>query len=149
MNEETLFHLACETPPDQRAAFLEAACAGNPALHRRLEAILQAYDHPDSFLAHPVMKLGTSPDSEPGLDEDGLGRSGMETPPVRPFGKSPFSRIGPYKLLQPIGEGGFGTVYMAEQTHPVHRKVALKIIKPGMDSQQVIARFEAERQAWP
>src|SRR5262249_39715833 len=55
--------------------------------------------------------------------------------------------IGPYKLLQQIGEGGMGTVYMAEQTHPVQRKVALKLIKPGMDSRQVIARFEAERQA--
>src|SRR4029453_17512290 len=55
--------------------------------------------------------------------------------------------IGPYKLLQQIGEGGMGTVYMAEQTRPVHRKVALKVIKPGMDSRQVIARFEAERQA--
>ena len=57
------------------------------------------------------------------------------------------SRIGPYKLLQPIGEGGMGTVFLAEQTAPVHRMVALKVINPGMDSRQVLARFEAERQA--
>src|SRR5262249_3644428 len=66
-------------------------------------------------------------------------------PPVGP--ERPAPMIGPYKLLQPIGEGGMGTVYMAEQTRPVQRKVALKVIKPGMDSRQVIARFEAERQA--
>ena len=65
----------------------------------------------------------------------------------RPLAEPPGSRIGPYKLLQQIGEGGMGVVYMAEQTEPVRRRVALKIIKPGMDSRQVIARFEAERQA--
>src|SRR5207253_2628185 len=64
-----------------------------------------------------------------------------------PSAVSAGTRIGPYKLLQPIGEGGMGVVYMAEQTHPVRRKVALKVIKPGMDTAQVIARFEAERQA--
>ena len=67
-----------------------------------------------------------------------------DRPPPRP---APRHRIGPYKLLQQIGEGGMGTVFMAEQTHPVRRKVALKVIKLGMDSRQVIARFEAERQA--
>src|SRR5208337_38332 len=61
--------------------------------------------------------------------------------------KGPGSRIGPYKLLQQIGEGGMGTVYMAEQAEPVRRRVALKVIKPGMDTRQVVARFEAERQA--
>jgi serine/threonine protein kinase/tetratricopeptide (TPR) repeat protein len=69
------------------------------------------------------------------------------TGPPEPFQEGPGTRVGPYKLLQQIGEGGMGTVFMAEQTEPVHRKVALKIIKPGMDSKQVIARFEAERQA--
>jgi hypothetical protein len=64
-----------------------------------------------------------------------------------PISERPGTVIGPYKLLQQIGEGGMGTVFMAEQSHPVQRKVALKIIKPGMDSRQVIARFEAERQA--
>src|SRR5438270_250516 len=65
----------------------------------------------------------------------------------RPVPEGPGSRIGPYKLLQQIGEGGFGVVYMAEQQEPVRRKVALKIIKPGMDTKEVIARFESERQA--
>jgi serine/threonine protein kinase len=68
------------------------------------------------------------------------------TGPYIPIAESPGSIIGPYKLLQKIGEGGMGVVYMAEQQEPVRRKVALKIIKPGMDSHQVIARFEAERQ---
>src|SRR5207253_7443077 len=66
---------------------------------------------------------------------------------VRPGTESPGARIGPYRLLQPIGEGGMGTVYMAEQTRPVKRLVALKLIKAGLDSRQVLARFEAERQA--
>src|SRR5207247_8302740 len=69
------------------------------------------------------------------------------TADYEPIAERPGSTIGPYKLLQQIGEGGMGVVYMAEQTEPVRRKVALKIIKPGMDSAQVIARFEAERQA--
>src|SRR4051812_9682190 len=70
-----------------------------------------------------------------------------ETSIYRPIAEGPGARIGPYKLLQEIGEGGFGVVYMAEQQEPVRRKVALKIIKPGMDSKEVIARFESERQA--
>src|SRR5262249_30831137 len=70
-----------------------------------------------------------------------------DRPGPRPITEGPGTRIGPYKLLQKIGEGGMGVVYMAEQEHPVKRRVALKIIKPGMDSEQVVARFEAERQA--
>src|SRR5262245_47182156 len=77
---------------------------------------------------------------------DGPARPGP-TESYRPPGEGVGARIGPYKLLQQIGEGGFGVVYMAEQDQPVHRRVAFKIIKPGMDSAQVIARFEAERQA--
>src|SRR5262245_51573592 len=69
------------------------------------------------------------------------------TEPFCPPGEGVGSRVGPYKLLQQIGEGGFGVVFMAEQEKPVHRRVAFKIIKPGMDSAQVSARFEAERQA--
>src|SRR5262249_44675839 len=67
--------------------------------------------------------------------------------PYRPLSEGPGTLVGPYKLLQQIGEGGFGVVFMAEQTQPVRRMVALKVIKPGMDTAQVIARFEAERQA--
>src|SRR5207247_9551442 len=79
---------------------------------------------------------------------DGVEREWKGGPSVdAPTTERPGTVIGPYKLLQQIGEGGMGVVWMAEQTQPVHRKVALKVIKPGMDSRQVIARFEAERQA--
>src|SRR5207249_8243720 len=87
-----------------------------------------AHDNPDSFLAAPDTDL----------------RATIDEPPVA---ECPGTVIGPYKLLEQIGEGGFGVVFMAEQMRPVRRKVALKILKPGMDTRQVVARFEAERQA--
>src|SRR5262249_30740668 len=93
-----------------------------------VEALLEVHARAGSFLASPV----PAPDAT--VDEQ----------PVR---EGPGSVIGPYKLLEQIGEGGFGVVYMAEQHQPVRRKVALKVLKPGMDTRQVIARFEAERQA--
>jgi tetratricopeptide (TPR) repeat protein/serine/threonine protein kinase len=133
MTEESLFHQALEQPAEQRAAFLERAC-GDEAMRRRLEALLHAHDHPASFLAQP-------PVNPAGV---------MEAPPPpdgSPHREGPGDHIGAYKLLQRIGEGGMGAVWMAEQTRPVQRTVALKIIKPGMDSDRVIARFEAERQA--
>ena len=110
----------------ERMAYVDQACAGAPDLREKVVALLRAYDEASSSLdfSRPAFStLGYSPAEGPG------------------------SRIGPYKLLQQIGEGGMGVVFMAEQQEPVRRKVALKIIKPGMDSQQVIARFEAERQA--
>ncbi len=125
MNEETLFHLALQQPSAERAAFLEKLCAGDDALRQRVAALLHAADNPGDFLGPP---LGAT------VDE-----------PRRAEG--PGTCIGPYKLLQQIGEGGMGTVFMAEQTEPVRRLVALKVIKQGMDTHQVIARFEAERQA--
>ena len=110
-----------------RNAYLDQACADAPDLREKVLALLRAYDEAGSSLDPPRPALcptsGYSPAEGPG------------------------SRIGPYKLLQQIGEGGMGVVFMAEQQEPVCRKVALKIIKPGMDNQQVIARFEAERQA--
>jgi eukaryotic-like serine/threonine-protein kinase len=111
----------------ERAAFLDRACAGNQALRGEVEALLRAHEIPQRLLDDPG--AGTPTVDEPRLSE------------------RPGTVIGPYKLLQQIGEGGMGIVFMAEQTHPVRRKVALKVIKPGMDSRQVIARFEAERQA--
>jgi serine/threonine protein kinase/tetratricopeptide (TPR) repeat protein len=154
MNEDTIFHLACERPPADRVAFLEAACGGDEALRRRLEAILRAHDNPGSFLARPALDqdstLDVAPESEPdaaGAEEDGSDTSLRIAPDARPVSEGPGTRIGPYKLLQQIGEGGMGVIFMAEQEVPVHRKVALKIIRPGMGSRQVIARFEAERQA--
>ena len=115
----------------ERAAFLDAACGENRALREAVEALLASHDAADSFLLRPA-----SPDDVSTV----AGGPG-------PIVEGPGTRIGRYKLLQPIGEGGFGSVFMAEQEHPVRRRVALKIIKLGMDTRQVIARFEAERQA--
>ncbi|HUY35213.1 MAG TPA: protein kinase [Pirellulales bacterium] len=127
--EEALFAAVLEKPtPAERAAYLEGACGGDHALRRRIEALLAAHDACGGVL--------DSPPSAP-----------APTAAYRPLTEGPGALIGPYKLLQQIGEGGMGVVYMAEQLEPVRRKVALKIIKPGMDSRQVIARFEAERQA--
>jgi serine/threonine protein kinase len=117
----------CQTP-EQEAAYLEQACRGDARLRARLEELLQAHRQSGSFLQEPSPARAATVE-EPSAAE------------------RPGTRIGPYKLLQEIGEGGMGAVFMAEQTHPVQRKVALKVIKACMDSRQVIARFEAERQA--
>src|SRR5262245_3616124 len=137
MNEETLFHLAREKPPDERAAFLDEACTGNTALRQRLEILLAAHANPGSFLQSPALDKGNS---EPATN---AGRTVYQSG----VPEGPGTVVGPYKLLQQIGEGGMGVVFMAEQSQPIQRTVALKIIKPGMDTRQVIARFEAERQA--
>jgi serine/threonine protein kinase/tetratricopeptide (TPR) repeat protein len=122
--EEEVFAAALQKPRAERATFLDRACQGDSRLRAGVEALLAAHDAPDSFLAAPL----------------------AEATIERPL-EHPGAQIGPYKLLQQIGEGGFGVVFMAEQTEPVRRRVALKVIKPGMDTRQVIARFEAERQA--
>jgi eukaryotic-like serine/threonine-protein kinase len=127
MTEETLFQLALQQPADGRAAFLDKMCGGDHPLRERVAALLHAAGKKGAFLGQPPVQVEATVDAPP--------REG------------PGSRIGPYKLLQQIGEGGMGTVFMAEQQEPVRRMVALKVIKPGMDSRQVIARFEAERQA--
>jgi DNA-binding beta-propeller fold protein YncE len=114
---------------DERAGYLEQACAADSDLRSAVETLLNAHTAAASFLESPAA-------AGPDLSLD---------PPVLPT--PPGTVIGRYKLLEPIGEGGYGTVFMAEQTTPVQRKVALKIIKAGMDTRQVIARFEAERQA--
>src|SRR6516165_8499360 len=128
MNEETLFHEALQKPEAERAGFLAEACGGDVALRRRVEILLEAHDNPDSRLGP------SSPAFTPTIDHPAIA-------------EAPQSVIGPYKLLEQIGEGGFGIVFMAEQSRPVRRKVAFKILKPGMDTRHVIARFEAERQA--
>src|SRR5712672_191646 len=124
-----VFTEALRLPPEERAHYLSEACKGDGAFRLRVEALLQAYEEAGDF----------------------LGKSAAERPPkpaeLVPAGEKPGGRIGHYKLLQQIGEGGCGVVYMAEQEAPVRRRVALKIIKPGMDTKNVIARFEAERQA--
>ncbi|MFO0848265.1 MAG: WD40 repeat domain-containing serine/threonine-protein kinase [Gemmataceae bacterium] len=119
-----------ESPADRRL-FVDQQCDGDAALRNQVESLLAAGGQVGSFLQRPAV-------APP---------AGDQTAPFRPITEGPGTVIGPYKLLQHIGEGGFGAVYMAEQEHPVRRKVALKIIKPGMDTREVIARFESERQA--
>ena len=127
--EEALFREALKRAiGPEREAFLDGACVGNPALRARLEAFLQGHEGSDPFL-----EAQTAP-------------SGITTVFV-PLEEGPGTVIGRYKLLEQIGEGGFGVVYVAEQQEPVRRQVALKIIKLGLDTRQVVARFEAERQA--
>ncbi len=128
--DRTLFLAVLDQPtPDLRAAYLAGACAGNAKLRGQVEAMLAEHFAADSFMAEPAV----APDRTVPAGE-------------RPT-EGPGTRIDRYKLLQRIGEGGMGVVYMAEQEEPVRRRVALKIIKLGMDTRQVVARFEAERQA--
>jgi serine/threonine protein kinase/tetratricopeptide (TPR) repeat protein len=122
----------------ERAAFLDQACAGEPDLRQKVEALLDAYAAAGSFLERPALGLG-------GTGSQGPRASAPEDPAAGSERRG--SRIGPYRLLEQIGEGGMGIVWRAEQQQPVRRLVALKVIKAGMDSAQVIARFEAERQA--
>ncbi|MBE7504188.1 MAG: protein kinase [Verrucomicrobiales bacterium] len=129
--EEILFDLAVQKPTaEERAAFLDNVCRDHPGLRAQLGALLEGHFGAAGFLPKPVA---------------------VEPAPLTGATPAPAEtaapRLGRYKLLEKIGEGGFGEVWMAEQREPVKRRVALKIIKPGMDSRQVVARFEAERQA--
>jgi non-specific serine/threonine protein kinase/serine/threonine-protein kinase len=126
MREESLFIAALgKENPTERVAFLDQECAGDPALRERIDKLLVSHEQTGNPLDAP--------------------------PPVAtvddPLREGPGMVIGPYKLIEEIGEGGMGTVWMAQQTAPIRRLVAVKVIKPGMDSKQVLARFEAERQA--
>jgi eukaryotic-like serine/threonine-protein kinase len=128
MNERDIFIAARPIhDPAERATFLDEACAGDDDLRRRVVALLDEQAKLGSFLEHA---------DDPGAETREL-----------PIVERPGAVIGAYKLLEQIGEGGFGVVFLAEQTQPVRRKVALKVLKPGMDTRQVVARFEAERQA--
>jgi eukaryotic-like serine/threonine-protein kinase len=134
MNEESLFAAALEKPDAaEREAFLASACGSDRLLRQRLEKLLATHDRAaagilDRGAEGDFVLASLSPESQ--LTTEGPG-----------------ALIGPYKLKEKIGEGGFGLVFVAEQQEPVRRKVALKIIKPGMDTREVIARFESERQA--
>ena len=121
---------ALDRPESDRSAFLDGACGSNASLRAEVEALIKAHESADSFLDKPLV-TGPAVDSTVGTV----------------LSEGPGTVIDKYKLLQLIGEGGFGAVYMAEQREPVKRRIALKIIKLGMDTKQVIARFEAERQA--
>jgi len=126
---EALYFAALEKPsPEDCAAYLDEVCANDPSLRQRVEALLNARPKLGNFLERHAADMVAATSASSTHQCAG-------------------TQIGPYKLLQQIGEGGMGTVFMAEQTHPVQRKVALKLIKAGMDSRQIIARFEAERQA--
>jgi WD40 repeat protein/serine/threonine protein kinase len=128
-NVDSIFCAAVEIASSQeREAYLDQACGHDPQLRGQVQKLLEAHFQSGSFMHQPAVAL----------------LSTVDLPKIQ---EGPGTRIGPYKLLQQIGEGGMGVVYMAEQEQPVRRKVALKIIKPGMDSAQVVARFEAERQA--
>jgi serine/threonine protein kinase/tetratricopeptide (TPR) repeat protein len=128
---KSIFLAALEKDPGgARSAYLNEVCGQDTELKQRVEALLARHEAAGSFLESPASAVDPYPTVDEPADPEQLGMV-----------------IGPYKLLQQIGEGGMGTVYLAEQTRPVQRKVALKIIRPGMDSRQVIARFEAERQA--
>jgi serine/threonine protein kinase/tetratricopeptide (TPR) repeat protein len=128
-DNEAIFHAARAIPdPEWRREYVREACGPDEARIAQVEALLAAAEGPDSLLDHPA--AGT-----PGATIELLTT------------ERPGTMIGPYKLVEPIGEGGMGTVWMAQQTAPVKRLVAVKLIKAGMDSKHVIARFEAERQA--
>src|SRR5262249_4763869 len=107
--------------------YLDQVCGNDPTLRQRIERLLHRHEQADSFLEAPA--------------------TGLTATVAHPIVEGPGTVIGPYKLVRPLGEGGMGSVFLPEQIQPVQRQVALKIIKPGMDSRQVIARFEAERQA--
>lgn len=124
-----LFEAALEVPEAGRAAFLDQACTGDETLLRKVKALLKAHERANHFLDQPAT------------------RERPETGAFPTIGEKPGDQIGRYKLLQQIGEGGWGVVFMAEQEEPLRRRVALKIVKPGMDTKNVVARFEAERQA--
>ena len=128
--EVRIFGEVLALPPAERGDFLQKACSDDADLRRRIELLVQAYESAGGFMAAPPAGF---PDAV----------RAIPPPPAETRG----TRIGRYKLLQKIGEGGCGVVYMAEQEEPVRRRVALKIIKLGMDTREVIARFDAERQA--
>ncbi|QJW98402.1 WD40 repeat domain-containing serine/threonine-protein kinase [Frigoriglobus tundricola] len=123
IDEELVFNTARKIgSPEARSSYLDQVCGGNTVLRKRVQALLGVHER-DDFLTPPTAPAG------------------------RVITEGPGSTVGPYKLLEQIGEGGFGVVFMAEQQRPIRRKVALKVLKPGMDTRRVVARFEAERQA--
>ena len=130
-NKPTIDEIFCGAieveSPEELQSYLNRACGEDPELRRQIERLLEAHFRGGSIVDSPAHAMNRT----------------IDQPPV----EKPGTQIGPYELLQEIGQGGMGVVYLAEQREPVERRVALKIIKPGMDTRQVIARFEAERQA--
>jgi eukaryotic-like serine/threonine-protein kinase len=128
-SEEEIYGTALKLLDERaREEYVRQACLGDDSLRQRVMGLIRVSQQQSSFLERPAVALAATIDQPLSTERPG-------------------SQIGPYKLMEQIGEGGFGLVFVAEQQHPVRRKVALKVIKPGMDSREVIARFEAERQA--
>ena len=128
LDEAAIFDIARQIEaPEARLLFIQTACGEDRDLQARVEALLRVNDEQGTFLDSPVASLQGAINA---TFSEGVG-----------------TLIGPYKLIEQIGEGGFGVVFMAEQQHPIRRRVALKVLKAGMDTRQVVARFEAERQA--
>ena len=129
VDEKAIFKVACcIESAEAREDYLRQVCGDNPEIHDRVATLLRMHEESPSFLESPLAGGDAALDRGPLLELPG-------------------TQIGPYKLLEQIGEGGMGVVYVASQKEPIRRKVALKIIKPGMDTREVVARFEAERQA--
>src|SRR5262245_22547770 len=146
-NARDIFLDALERAPVDRAVYLDEACGGAAALRQRVEALLRANDDPGAFLSEVkpgASDAGREPPAAPGATVD----SAPGQPETQDHG-DPTARVGAvlagrYKLVEAIGEGGMGSVFMAQQTEPVKRAVAVKVVKAGMDSRAVLARFEAE-----
>jgi WD40 repeat protein/serine/threonine protein kinase len=138
---EIFMELVAHVPPEQWPGRLAELAGQDAELHAKVARLLAAHGQADSFLEHPAPSRGGTVDGAPASAAPAGSLAETEVT------ERPGTVLGPYKLLEQIGEGGFGIVFMAEQQHPVRRKVALKVLKPGMDTRQVVVRFEAERQA--
>src|SRR5262245_37838821 len=126
MSEETIFETALsKTEPAERAAYLDAACAGDPELRRRIESLLRSHERASGLLDRP------GPEPWQHIDPSQKPPSGSGLTSDWSLTEGPGSRIGPYSLIRKIGEGGMGVVFLAEQERPVRRTVALKVIRPG------------------
>src|SRR5262245_10697966 len=128
--EMIVFTEALQLSVAEREAFLAHACAGDEALRRKVEKLLVIHGQIGNFLEDSPSQLTSN-----------------ERLIKQVVGEKPGDWVGNFKLLEKIGEGGCGVIYLAEQVEPIRRRVALKIVKPGMDTKAVIARFDAERQA--
>src|SRR5262245_14224842 len=155
MNEETLFAEALARSLEKRAAFLDQACAGRPELRAAVEALLAAHEKAGNILDRsPAQTVDSGPGEarddatgDPRPEPDDAALPATKTADHGPMSQPGVVIAGHYTLQQLIGEGGMGEVWVAKQTEPVKRKVALKLIKTGMDSKAVVQRFEQERQA--